>query len=58
MKPYIYRGPIRLHLPDYNRASWKIEGKYIYTQFKSYEEYREYWKKAQEADDEIHKGNL
>jgi hypothetical protein len=44
-------GLCRLHLPDYNNAAWEIEGKYLYPQFKTYEEYREYYE-AKENDDE------
>lgn len=28
-----YVGPIRLHLPRYNRAAWEIEGKDLYPEF-------------------------
>ena len=52
MKPYIYCGPVRLHLPDYNKAAWEIEGKYIYTQFKTYEEYRERFDEVEDDETE------
>ena len=44
----ILQGPVpigivpvfRVDLADYNQAAWEIEGRYLYPEWKSYEEYR------------------